>query len=52
VRWRAELGSNGGGSIIDFGSHGWALTSNTLLNVNLTAAGDVDVNITDYYLAP
>jgi hypothetical protein len=52
VRWRAELGINGGGSLIDFGSHGWALTSNTALVVNLDAAGDVDVNITDYYLAP
>lgn len=52
VRWRAEVGSNGGGSLIDFGDHGWALTANTALVVNLDAAGDVDVNITEYYVAP
>jgi hypothetical protein len=52
VRWRAEIGSNGGGSLIDFGDHGWALTANTALVVNLDAAGDVDVNITEYYVAP
>jgi hypothetical protein len=51
VRWRAEIGINGGGSLIDFGSRGWRLTANTLLNVNLDAAGDVDVNITEYYIS-
>lgn len=52
TRWKAELAAEGGGSMIDFGSRGWKLTSNTLLNVNLDAAGDVDVNITEYYIAP
>ncbi len=52
TRWKAELAAEGGGSMIDFGARGWKLTSNTLLNVNLDAAGDVDVNITEYYIAP
>lgn len=52
TRWRAELASEGGGSLIDFGSRGWKLTANTPLNVNLDAAGNVDVNVTDYYIAP
>jgi len=52
TRWRAELASEGGGSLIDFGSRGWKLTANTLLNVNLDAAGNIDVNITEYYIAP
>lgn len=52
TRWKAELAAEGGGSMIDFGSRGWKLSSNTLLNVNLDAGGDVDVNITEYYIAP
>lgn len=51
IRWAAELAAEGGGSLVDFGSRGWKLTANTLLAVNLDAAGDVDVNITEYYLA-
>jgi len=51
IRWRAELASSGGGSLIDFGSRGWKLTANTLLNVNLSGAGNVEINITDYYIA-
>lgn len=52
TRWRAELASEGGGSLIDFGARGWKLTANTLLNANLDAAGNVDVNVTEYYIAP
>jgi hypothetical protein len=52
IRWRAEIANEGGGSLIDFGSRGWKLTANTALVVNLDAAGSVDVNITEYYLAP
>jgi hypothetical protein len=50
-RWRAELAAAGGGALIDFGTRGWKLTANTLLNVNLGGAGSVDVNITSYYIA-
>lgn len=50
-RFAAELASEGGGTIFDFGDRGWKLTANTLLNVNLDAAGDVRVNITHYYIA-
>lgn len=50
TRWQALLAADGGGSIIDFGSRGWKLTANTLLNVNLSGAGNVDVNITEYYI--
>jgi hypothetical protein len=52
IRWRAEIANEGGGSLIDFGARGWKLTANTALVVNLDAAGSVDVNITEYYLAP
>lgn len=51
IRWRAELAADGGGSIFDFGDLGWKLTANTLLATNLTATGDVDVNITAHYIA-
>jgi hypothetical protein len=51
ARWAAELASEGGGSLFDFGARGWKLTANTLLNVNLSGAGDVRINITDYYIA-
>jgi hypothetical protein len=50
-RWRAELAAEGGGALIDFGTRGWKLTANTLLNINLGGAGNVDVNITSYYIA-
>lgn len=52
ARWAAELASEGGGALFDFGARGWALTANTLLNVNLGASGDVRVNVTEYYIAP
>lgn len=52
IRFRAELASEGGGTLFDFGSRGWKLTANTLLSLNLDAAGDVDVNVTSYYIAP
>lgn len=52
VRWRAELASEGGGAPFDFGSRGWKLTANTALVANLDAAGDLDVNVTEYYIAP
>ena len=51
VRWEAELAPNGGGSIFDFGSRGWKLTANTLLAANLSAAGTVSCNVTEYYIA-
>ena len=51
VCWRAEIAAEGGGALIDFGERGWKLTANTLLAVNLDAAGDVDVNITSYYIS-
>jgi hypothetical protein len=51
IRWRAELAADGGGSIIDFGNRGWKLTANTLFAVNLAGASDVDVNVTEYYIA-
>ena len=51
VRWRAELANEGGGSLFDFGSRGWKLTANTALFGNLDAAGNVDVNVTEYYIA-
>ena len=51
VRWRIEAAAEGGGSLFDFGARGWKLTANTALFTNLDAAGDVDINITEYYIA-
>ncbi len=51
-RWSGELAAEGGGAAFDFGSRGWKLTANTGLDVNLNGAGDVRVNVTEYYIAP
>lgn len=51
VRWAADLAADGGGSLFNFGSRGWKLTANTALNGNLGATGNVDFNITEYYIA-
>jgi hypothetical protein len=51
TRWGAELAAEGGGSAFDFGERGWKLTANTLLNINLSGAGDVRLNVTEYYIA-
>ncbi|MFQ5850896.1 MAG: hypothetical protein ACE5JU_09945 [Candidatus Binatia bacterium] len=51
VRWQAELAADGGGSLFDFGARGWKLAANTALNGNLSAAGSVDFNITQRYVA-
>lgn len=51
IRWTANLAADGGGSLFDFGSRGWKLTSNTALVADIAAAS-VDVNITEYYIAP
>jgi len=51
VRWQASLAADGGGSLFDFGSRGWKLTANTALTGNLSATGDVEFNVTEYYIA-
>lgn len=51
IRWQAEIAPDGGGSVFDFGARGWKLTANTLLAGNLSAAGNVHVNVTQYYIA-
>jgi hypothetical protein len=51
VVWQAELASTGGGSLFDFGDVGWKLTAATALNANLSGTGDVDFNITEYYIS-
>ncbi|MGI0034302.1 MAG: hypothetical protein ACRD98_00340 [Nitrososphaera sp.] len=51
VRFRAEIMSEGGWVPFDFGSRGWKLTANTALVLNLDAAGNVDVNILEHYIA-
>lgn len=48
TRVQGLLGKNGGGWQFDFGSRGWELGSNTLLNASLSGTSDVDVNITEY----
>ena len=51
VRWQAELAATGGGSLFDFGDVGWKLTANTELSGNLDGSGDVNFNITEYYIS-
>jgi hypothetical protein len=51
VVWQAELASSGGGSLFNFGDVGWKLTAATALNANLSGSGDVDFNITEYYIS-
>jgi len=51
IRFTANLAADGGGSLFDFGSRGWKLTANTALIADIAAAS-VDVNITEYYIAP
>lgn len=51
TRWSGKLAANCGGALFDYGSRGWKLTANTLLSANLGAAGDVRVNVTEYYIA-
>lgn len=50
--WKGELASEGGAAGISFGSRGWKLSADTQLIGNLSAAGDVDVNVVEYYIAP
>jgi hypothetical protein len=52
TRWRAELAADGGGARFDFGSRGWKLTATTALVTNLSAGGNVNVNVEEYYIAP
>jgi hypothetical protein len=49
-RWSAKLAPNGGDVYFTFADGGWPLAPNLPLNVNLAAAGDVDVNITEFVL--
>ena len=51
IRFTANLAPDGGGSLFDFGSRGWKLPANTALIADIGQAS-VDINITDYYLAP
>ncbi len=51
VVFQAELASTGGGSLFNFGDVGWKLTANTALFANLSGGGDVDFNITEYYIS-
>lgn len=46
------LAADGGGVMMDFGSAGWKLTADTALRATLSGAGDVDINVLDYYVAP
>ncbi len=50
-RWRGTLAADGGGTNLDFGNRGWKLTANTALNIALFAAGTVEVNVLERYLA-
>ena len=53
-RWRAELASEGGGASFDFGSRGWKIGDNVsfYLDILAGASPDIDVNVTEYYIAP
>jgi hypothetical protein len=49
--WEMDLAADGGGALFDFGERGWKLTANTALQVDLGAAGDAWINVTEYYIA-
>ena len=52
-RFGIMLASGGGGVQIPFGSHGWKLTANTGLDINIPAGTpDVHVNVVEHYIAP
>lgn len=51
ARWVANCAADGGGSLFDFGARGWKLAANTALNATASIAGDVDINVTQYYIA-
>jgi hypothetical protein len=51
VVWEAELAADGGGSLFDFGDRGWQMTANTGLYANLSGAGTVSLNVTQWYIA-
>lgn len=50
--WKAELASEGGGSLFDFGGACKKITANSNFVVNLSGSGDVDVNVTEYFTGP
>jgi hypothetical protein len=52
VIWKGELASEGGAVGISFGVRGWKLSANTQLVANLSGAGNVDINVTEFYKAP
>ena len=47
--FRATLAASGGTVYFDFGEHGWKMSANTQLYLWLSGAGDVDLNVTDFY---
>ena len=51
-RWRGDLAADGGGVNLHFGTRGWKLADNKALNLGTFAAGDVTVNVLEYYIAP
>jgi hypothetical protein len=50
LRWSAVVPAGGGTAYFDFGVYGWPLAPGAPLQVNLSEAGDVDVNVTEYTL--
>lgn len=52
IYFSAEVASEGGATAASFGARGWKLAANTQLIANLDAAGDVDFNVTEWYLGP
>lgn len=53
VVWSAKIKSEGGGvANIDFGPDCWVVGDNKALVGNLDDVGDIDVNVTEYYIGP
>jgi hypothetical protein len=50
--WKGELASEGGAAGISFGARGWKLSENVNLVASLSGDGDVDVNVTEFYIGP
>lgn len=49
IRFTANCGADGGGTLFDFGPQGWKLPANTALVADI-AQDSCDVNVTEHYI--
>jgi hypothetical protein len=51
IRSMGRPAVDGGGFVWDYGADGWELAANTGLTCNLSASGNIYVNVLDYYIS-